>query len=446
MSNPAGPRGLIVAAPASGSGKTVISLGLMRALRHAGLRVAAAKVGPDYIDPAFHAAASGRPSLNLDPWAMRPALLRHLIERLGEDADIVLVEGVMGLFDGVDSSSLGSTAHLAELTGWPVVLIADVRGQAATAAAVIGGLVGYRASTKVAGVIFNRVGGAGHEAVLNDAVRRHAPGVVRLGAIRRDARLELPDRHLGLVQASETEALNQRLDAMAAVIGAAIDLDRLTRLATATQLITDTPGDAAGIPPLGQRIAVARDQAFSFAYPALLDSWRSAGAEICPFSPLAGEAPDAAADAIYLPGGYPELHAGRLAAASAFVGGLAAAARLGITIYGECGGYMVLGERLVDAEGHSHSMAGLLPLATSVAAGGLHLGYRQVRLMARSKLGLAGSTFRGHEFHYARMLQQGDVSPLFDVSNARGEALGPMGLRVGSAMGSFIHLIDTVAT
>ena len=196
------------------------------------------------------------------------------------------------------------------------------------------------------------------------------------------------------------------------------------------------------VPVLGQHIAVARDEAFAFAYPLTLDGWRRAGAELSTFSPLAGEAPATSADAVYLPGGYPELHAGRIAAARGFLDGLRAAADRGAMIYGECGGYMVLGERLIDADGVEHAMAGLLPVATTFAERGLTLGYRIARTLGDGPLGRDGARFRGHEFHYARVLREDGDAALFRCGDARGRDLGTAGRRVGTVAGSFVHLVD----
>jgi cobyrinic acid a,c-diamide synthase len=430
--------GLIIAAPASGSGKTVVTLAVLRALTRAGVRVNAFKVGPDYIDPAFHAAATGRPCLNLDPWAMRAATIAHLLNRLCSDADLIVGEGVMGLFDGA-ADGTGSTADVAATTGWPVVLVVDVRGQAASVAALLRGFAGHRADVAVAGVIFNRVGSEAHADTLRRAV---APlGLPVVGCLPRLEQLTLPERHLGLIQAGERTDLRTFLDAAADVVEQRLDLKQLQRLARAARLV-EANGSNLSVPPLGQRIAVARDIAFAFAYPALLAQWREAGAEISLFSPLTDEAPSAQADAIYLPGGYPELHAGRLAGNRQFMTGLRAAAGRGATIFGECGGYMVLGAGLVDPDGASHAMAALLPLQTSFAERRLHLGYRCARLASDCALGTRGAAFRGHEFHYAVIGDEGQGEPLFLCNDARGRALGPSGRRAGTVFGSFLHLID----
>jgi cobyrinic acid a,c-diamide synthase len=429
--------GLIVAAPASGSGKTVLTLGLLSAFRRRGLAVGAFKVGPDYIDPGFLRAAAGRPCRNLDPWAMRPESLAEGLAAASAGADLVLGEGVMGLFDGAADGS-GSTADLAVALGLPVLLLLDVRGQGASAAAVALGCQRFRPELELAGVVANRVGGAGHRRMLAEAL---APlGLPLVGYLPRAEALELPSRHLGLVQAEERSDLQAVLDRAAGLVEANLDLDLVRDLARRPR-----PAAAAGpppLPPLGQRIAVARDQAFAFAYEAVLSGWRRAGAELGFFSPLANEAPAPAADAVYLPGGYPELHAERLAGCRRFLDGLGRKAADGAAIYGECGGYMVLGRGLVDADGHRHAMAGLLPLETSFAQRQLHLGYRRIELLADSALGPAGARFRGHEFHYATVLEEGGGEALFRASDARAERQAEAGLRQGPVMGSFLHLID----
>ena len=414
-------KGVVLAAPASGSGKTTIAAGLVRALSRQGLAVQPFKTGPDYIDAGFlAAAAAGRPCCNLDLWAMRPGTLAAALDA---DADIAVVEGVMGLFDGPEGGG-GSTADLAALTGWPVVLVVDCARQGQSAAALLEGFARHRADIRIAGAVLNRVAGARHEALL----RERAGAVPILAVVPRDPGLALPSRHLGLVQAGEHPALEAWLDRAAdAVPAAALPFGPL-RMAGAPAA-GGTP-----LPPLGQRIAVARDEAFAFAYGHVLAGWRRAGAGIAFFSPLADEAPEG--DAVFLPGGYPELHAGRIAAAGNFLGALR---RHEGPVYGECGGYMVLGEGLVDAEGRRHAMAGLLPLETSFANPARRLGYR--RLEAREGFPL-GRRFRGHEFHYARALREGPGEPLFEAADTPGRPLGPAGLVRGRVSGSFMHLID----
>ena len=439
------PRGLLLAAPASGSGKTTLTLALLRGLRNAGLAVSSVKVGPDYIDPAFHQAAGGRPCLNLDGWAMRPETLAGALDQAGAGAELILVEGVMGLFDGAPASgaeglAAGSTAELAALTGWPVVLVVDCKGMGASVAALAQGFARFHPAVEVAGVILNNVASARHETLLCEAC--NAAGLDVFGAVARDETLARPSRHLGLVQAREDTELEAFLEAAAESVAAQVDTAALLAAAQPSRLGGRT--DVLPLPPLGQRIAVAADLAFSFFYPLVTAAWHRAGALVLPFSPLADEAPDSTADAVYLPGGYPELHAGRLAGNTHFLNGLRDAAARGAAVYGECGGYMVLGQGIVDADGARHAMAGLLPLESSFETPQRHLGYRRAVLLDGGPLGDAGSAFRGHEFHYARVL--GDEGPaesaLFSAAPAAGGDPLRVGQRNGSVFGSFLHLID----
>jgi cobyrinic acid a,c-diamide synthase len=442
MTHP-GPSGLIIAAPRSGAGKTMVTLGLLRALRRRGHAVQPFKCGPDYIDPAFHGIAAGRASFNLDSWAMGDELIAGLVVNASDGAEISIVEGVMGLFDGAAArgrSGSGTTADLASLLGWPVVLVLDVTGQTETAAAVALGCAGYRDDVKIAGVILNRVASERHVALIAPAFERIKLPV--FGAIPRQDGIALPERHLGLVQAQETPEIDARLDRLADIIDAVVDVDAIREAARPAKANPAT-GDGHLKPP-GQRIALAQDLAFSFMYPHLLAQWRRAGAEIIPFSPLNDEAPDAAADAVWLSGGYPELHAGRLASAHTFREGLRALAARSIPIHGECGGYMVLGRGLVDADGRAHEMTGLLGLETSFAKRKLHLGYRRARLRAACSLGAEGSEVFGHEFHYATTVSV-NGEPLVDCNDASGAPMAEKGLRQGATTGTFFHVIDGAA-
>ena len=432
-------RGLIVAAPASGTGKTTVTLGLLVALRARGLSVGAAKAGPDYIDSAFHQAATGRPSVNLDTWAMGPDLLDGLAARAADGVDLLVCEALMGLFDGVSgvgATGTGSTAEIAARTGWPVLLVVNAKGQSQSAAALVKGFASYRADVRIGGVVLNNVGSPRHTALAGGAIE--ALGIPVLGALPRSPDIALPERHLGLIQAGETAGLAGRLAALGDFVARHVDVDRVSALAAPSRA---GPGsDAPAMPPPGQRIAIACDAAFTFVYPHLLQGWRAAGAEIRFFSPLADEAPPTDADLVYLPGGYPELHAGRLAAAGRFRAGLAAAAA-SRPVYGECGGYMVMGQTLEDADGVEHAMVGLLGARTSFARRKLHLGYRRATLLADGPLGRAGTVLMGHEFHYASTLSRGDDPALVTAATADGGDLGPLGGRRGNALGSFFHLI-----
>lgn len=431
-------KGLIIAAPSSGSGKTVITLALLRALRRAGLKAGSLKIGPDYIDPGFHRAASGRACRNYDLWAMRPDTLDQQVLHVAAGSDIIVGEGVTGLFDGAADGS-GSTADAASHLGWPVVLIADVRGQGASVAALVEGFVRHRADTQIAAVILNRVGSARHRDILATALAR--TGVPILGMIPRSDALDLPDRHLGLVQAGEQPELENQIDRAASVVESEISMDTLISCA-APIVAPAEPGDPATLEPPGQAIAVANDAAFSFAYPNVLEGWRRSGASITYFSPLANQAPDPGADAVYLPGGYPELHAPALSGNGNFLDGLRRAAARKAILYGECGGFMVLGESLTDREGQRFAMAGLLPVHTSFADPGLRLGYRKLTLLEDSFLGAEGTRFRGHEFHYSRQIDPQSSAPVFAAADAMNNPLPAAGCRDGTVLGSYIHLID----
>lgn len=432
-------RGLLVAAPGSGAGKTTVTLGLLAALRRGGVAVAAAKAGPDYIDAAFHAAATGRPGLNLDSWAMPPALLDGLLGEAAAGAELLLVEGAMGLFDGVAGppGCRGSAADLCARFGLPVLLVLDVSGHAQSAAAVLRGFATHDAAVRIAGVVLNRVGSDRHRRLVETAM---APlGVPVVGAIPRGATPALPERHLGLVQAEEHPALEEALAASARIAERCLDLALVRRIAGPLPTVP-TPRTWP-LPPPGQRIALARDAAFSFLYGHVLEGWRRAGAELLPFSPLADQPPPESCDACWLPGGYPELHAGRLAAAGCFLDGLrrVAATR---PVHGECGGHMVLGQGIEDAAGTRHAMAGLLGHASSFARRKLHLGYREARLLADGPLGPAGAVLRGHEFHYASQIEGTTADePLAELRDGEGRPLGPAGGRRGPVSGSFFHVI-----
>jgi cobyrinic acid a,c-diamide synthase len=517
-------RALIIAAPRSGAGKTTVTLAVLAALRRRGIAVRAAKAGPDYIDPAFHAAATGRPGVNLDSWAMPPALLDTLLAEAAADADILLIEAAMGLFDGIPGlpDRSGAAADLARRYQIPVLLVLDVSGQSQSAAAVARGFALHDPQVRIAAVLLNRLGSDRHRRLVADALATQ--GMTIAGAIPRDDTLALPERHLGLVQANEHPDLAVRLEKLADVAEHHIDLDALMTLA-APLVLSDAAGtppddiggrstprppgsqesraagstlpavggeggeeaplslssrrqkgqeqtrslvlapnetspaitggtsvppghdfdavnsvDVHALPPPGQRIALASDAAFTFVYPHVLERWRRAGAEIFPFSPLTDEGPPEHCDVCWLPGGYPELHAARIAAATSFRTGLTRFAQTR-QVHGECGGYMVLGEGLEDAAGARHAMTGLLGHSTSFAKRRLHLGYREARLLAPCPLGAAGAVIRGHEFHYATLIPATGDEPLAELADAEGRALGPAGGRRRHVTGTFFHAI-----
>ena len=431
--------GLVIAAPRSSSGKTTITLGLLRAFKRKGLAVRGLKCGPDYIDPAFHAAACGQPSLNLDAWAMSPSLMASLATDTAQNAELTLCEGLMGLFDGVpaESGRSGSSADVAAATGWPVLLVIDVSGQSQSAGAVALGCATFDPRIKIAGVILNKIGSDRHRHLVGLAMEK--AGLKILGSVPRDAHATIPERHLGLVQAEETAELDRILDHMADLVEAHIDLDAVRAAAKTPSMISHTSLQA--LKPPGQRIALARDAAFSFIYPHHLTAWRKAGAEVIPFSPLNNEAPDQSCDVCWLPGGYPELHASTLSNAENFINGLRHFAATK-PVHGECGGYMVLGQTMTDADGHIWSMADLLSVNTSFAKRKMTLGYRDATLLSDTPLGQKGAQLRGHEFHYATIVDKGSDEPFATVIDAYGSAPAPSGSRRGHVTGSFFHAIS----
>ena len=432
-------RGLMIAAPRSGSGKTTATLGLLRAFKRRGVDVVGLKSGPDYIDPTFHAAASGREGVNLDSWAMSPELLAALAAQTLKQRALGLCEASMGLFDGVPAKSglTGASADVAAALGMPVLLVVDVTGQAQSAAAVVKGCATYDERLKVGGVIVNRVGSERHRRLVVDAIE--PMGIPVLGTLPRNDKVALPERHLGLVQAGETEALEARLEAIADFVETHVDCARVLELAGDLDLASPASAPPAVRPP-GQRIALAHDAAFSFIYPHLVQGWRAAGAEIVFFSPLADQPPPSDCDLCWLPGGYPELHAGRLAAASRFRQGLRHFAETR-PVHGECGGYMALGMSLVDASGVAHPMAGLLGVETSFEKRRMTLGYREARIASNCALGLKGALLRGHEFHYATIVATGGDDPFAFVRDVYGAPEAPSGSRRGRVTGSFFHVI-----
>jgi cobyrinic acid a,c-diamide synthase len=418
-------RGIVIAAPQSGSGKTLVTLAIIRALRDQGYKVASAKVGPDYIDPRFHEAASGRPCFNLDLWAMGAGVSAGLLSHIGEGMDFVIVEGVMGLFDG-PAEGKGSTADVAVALGLPVVLVVDASHQAQSVAALVHGFDSF-APPGLAGVILNKIKSARHEKMTRKyAVNRLTFDGNKLKyevcCMPHNANLNLPSRHLGLVQAEEIQGLEAIIsDAARSVSHETKILDLIDRLSVEIPSATwKTP-----LPPPGQRIEIARDIAFNFIYPHLIEGWRRAGADITFFSPLSDEAPRKTADFIFLPGGYPELHAEKLSNNFKFLNGLKSHPA---QIYGECGGYMVLGETLTDASGKSHKMAGLLPVRTSFAKRKLHLGYRTLKPLS----GPWKRPILGHEFHYSSLEYQGLGAKFFEG----------FGVRVNNVFGSYAHIIS----
>lgn len=435
----AAPRRLTIAAPSSGCGKTTVTLALLAALSRRGVVVAPFKVGPDFIDPGHHARACGRISRNLDGWMCGENWVRQAFAQGSLGAELALIEGVMGLFDGAaGDSEVGSSAEVAKWLGAPVLLVIDARAQARSAAAVLQGFANFDPLLQVAGVIFNRVGSPGHAEMLREAVAS-VPGLPPvLGCLPRSEELALPERHLGLVTAEDAGYDAAFFARLADWVEDHVDLDELIRVAA--------PHPACGHPlPEGEgkqlkagspvRIAVARDAAFCFYYLDNLELLEAAGAELVFFSPLADEHLPAGIDGLYLGGGYPELHAARLAANAGLRQQIHSAATAGLPVYAECGGFMYLSEAI-----DQQPMVGVFPARARMLPRRRALGYREVTLSADSLLGPAGTMARGHEFHYSEMELPEAISRCYRMTRRQGEVVGEEGYRTGNVLGSYVHL------
>lgn len=430
-------RVLVIAGAASGVGKTTVTLGLLEAYRRRGLRVQAFKVGPDFIDPAFHALVTGRPSYNLDGWMCGREQIRESVARHAAGADLVVVEGMMGCFDGLDArSEEGSTAQVAKWLGAPVVLVIDVGSQSRSAAAVVQGFERFDPELHIAAVIANRVGSTTHARWVAEAIRDTCRAVP-VGALARDEALAMPERHLGLVTAVEGPLPTERCARLADAIEASVDLDRLLALAAPLSLSEGATPPAC---PAGARarIGIARDAAFQFYYAENLEALRAAGAELVFWSPLEVTAlPEV--DGLYLGGGYPELHARALSENTPVLKAVGEFVAAGRPVYAECGGLMYLADALEDMSSLSHPMVGVLPATVHMQPARLTLGYTEVRFVADTPLGAAGTVARGHEFHVSTL----DPVPPSVARAYRLEGSGEgraEGYLVARALMSYVHL------
>ena len=454
VTSPAGadvlPPRVVIAGTHSGVGKTTVTAGLLAALRRAGVRVASAKVGPDYIDPGYHQLATGRPSRNLDLWMSGPEAVLGVAARAAAGADLLVVEGVMGLFDGAGDGSPSSTADVAQLLQAPVVLVVDAGAMSGSVAALVHGFRTFDPRTRVAGVILNRVGSAGHEVLLRRALA--SCGVPVLGALHRDDRLVWRDRHLGLVPVVErSSSVAAALDVLAATIGQRLDLRALSALAgtapalppqvTAVVRTRSAPSASESVPALGVpappspprpatvRIALAAGAAFSFAYPDNLEALQAAGAELVPFDPLHDEALPEAVSGLVVGGGFPEVYAEQLAANPRVLADVRTRVGAGLVAWAECGGLLWLAQRL-----DGHPMAGVVAADASMTSR-LTLGYRTATMQRDTPLGPAGTTVRGHEFHYSTTEPAGDALHLV---GRHGE--GSAGFAGSGLMASYLHV------
>lgn len=433
MVAPPGPR-IVVAGTHSGAGKTTISSGLMAAFTKRDLRVAPFKVGPDFIDPSYHSLATGLPGRNLDAFLSGPDLIAPLLAHGAESADVAVVEGVMGLFDGKSGGGeFASTAHVAKLIGAPVVLVVDASAMARSAAALVHGYSTFDPDLWVAGVILNRVGSDRHERMLRDAI---APlGIPVLGAVRREAAINTPDRHLGLVPAAEREReARDALDRAGEVVARSCDLDGILRLAFSAEPVRAGAWDP-GIPEPGPpvRVAVAAGPSFSFLYEENLELLRRAGAEVSFFDPTSDPELPEGADALYLGGGFPEAYADALAANEPLKREVRAFAAGGRPIVAECGGLLYLSREL-----GGRPMCGVIE-ASARMSDRLTLGYREARAFSNSPLAPEGMPVRAHEFHYSVVEpgagEGGAASPAWEVAGR-----GPEGFVRGSVHASYLHL------
>jgi len=429
---------LMIAATHSGAGKTSVTAGLIAALRQRGMKVAPFKVGPDYIDPGFHALAAGRPSRNLDTWLLPDRALREIFERGSDGAEVAVIEEVMGLFDGAGTrGGRGSTAHLARLLRTPVILVVDAWAQAESVAAQALGFARLDPQVRVVGVIANRVAGPGHAALIRRALRR-IPGVPLLGALPRDGRAALPERHLGLLPVAEQPGARAAIGRMAALVYRNLDLDRIVRLARAAPAL---PRAARRSPPAaGDRvpIAVAMDEAFSFYYQDNLDLLEALGAPIVRFSPLRDRAVPPSAGAIYLGGGFPEVFARPLGRNARMRRDLLARIGAGCPVYAECGGFMYLARSLRDQRGRAHPMVGAIPGETVMTDRLQHFGYAQAQVVRPTLLGRSGERIRGHEFHCSRWVHPAVRSPYRILGGAaRGRREG---YARGNLLATYLHL------
>jgi cobyrinic acid a,c-diamide synthase len=422
-----GPR-LVVAGTHSGVGKTTVATGLMAALRRHGLAVGAAKVGPDFIDPGYHALATGRPARNLDAWICGPEVIGPLAAQAREGCEMLVVEGVMGLFDGAAlPGPESSTAHLAVLIDAPVVLVVDASSMSGSVAALVHGFATWRADVRIAGVVLNRVATDSHERQLRDAL---APlDIPVLGVLRRDPVLSWRDRHLGLVPVAEQEATVRRsLDRLAETVGRSCDLEALVALARSAPPVTVAAPPAAR--PSGKvRIAVAGGDSFSFYYRDNLDLLAQAGAELVTFDPGVDARLPPGIGGLYAGGGFPEVFATHLAANEALRDDVRTKLRAGLVTWAECGGLLWLARTL-----DGHAMAGVIPAAARMTER-LTLGYRRARLRTDSPLAGAGADLRGHEFHYSALDPAGDA---LDLEGRSGRERA--GFATSTLLASYVHL------
>lgn len=430
----------MIAATKSGSGKTTVSLGLMAAFKRRGFTVAPFKVGPDFIDPGHHSKVTRRVSRNLDGWMLSEPYNRACFQRAAAGADIAVVEGVMGLYDGYDGrSEAGSTAQMAKLIQLPVVLVVDAASMARSVAALVQGFENFDRALQFAGVIFNNLGSQGHLRYLTDALAGNVK-MPCLGGILRNSRVTIPERHLGLVTEDEHVLTDERIGQLADLIDRHVDVERLLERLEDHQ--PDPPAAQIGVLDEKIKIGVARDKAFCFYYQDNLDLLENAGAEIVLFSPVKDPCLPEGLDGIYLGGGYPELYAAALSSNKAMLDQVGEKSRQGLPIYAECGGFMYLCDALTDLNGRAHQMAGCFPFRASMSKSLQALGYREITLSRDTIIGKKGLTIRGHEFHYSTTAENpaGKIKTVYAVSKRASSTKLAGGFQVHRTLGSYNHL------
>jgi cobyrinic acid a,c-diamide synthase len=430
---------LVIAGTHSGVGKTTTTVGILAALRERGRQVQPFKAGPDFIDPSHHRAATGRQSRNLDGWILGAQGNLGIFTRAAEDADLSVIEGMMGLFDGSSPlSDSGSTAELAKQLDAPVILVIDGSALARSAAAMVAGYARFDPAVHVAGVLFNRVSSEGHYKLLKTAVE-DATDVMALGYLCHDPELTITDRHLGLTLAQEQRGWSLYHQLAKAVLET-VDLDRIEALAHSCAPLTEAANPILYCRPKTVRIGVAQDQAFCFYYADNLELLEAGGAELVVFSPLHDAKLPHDLGMLYLGGGYPELHGPALAANTPMKSAIRQFGEQGGTIYAECGGMMYLTQSLRDCDGRSHEMVGFFPAEATMQRAKMTLGYRALEVAQSCVIGPTGLTARGHEFHYSTIAPRGPMAYACMLTDAQGESKGYDGMIAANTLGLYTHL------
>jgi cobyrinic acid a,c-diamide synthase len=429
-------RRLVIAGTGSGVGKTTLTIGIMSALRKKGYTVQGFKCGPDYIDPTYHTAVTGRASRNLDSWMLNHEMVKEIVNRGSEGADISIIEGVMGFFDGKNpTNNEGTTAEISMITKSPVVLVVNCASMARSAAAIVKGFQAFLEETNIVGVIANRVGSEGHFKLVKSAIEQEC-GIPVIGYLKRDADIAIPERHLGLIPSVERGELDSFFNQLGNLVLKTVDVDKLYELAQAPALeIKESQFQRRAKQTV--RIAVARDAAFNFYYQENLDMLEAYGAELVEFSPLRGETVPDDVDGLYIGGGFPEEFAKELAQQTAVKHSIQTAIENGLPTLAECGGFMFLTESIETTDGENHEMVGVIPgvvkMQTKLAA----LGYREVTGEEGNFLFDGNLKAKGHEFHYSTFHPKAEVPYAYQTKGMRG--IKQEGYRKGNLVAGYTH-------